>query len=152
LEVTHRGYLWVEYPVLIDIEFITYIIGLPSRGKTPTQFLHEKTKEKALAEEMKKTYGIERGSRGIIIKRISDAKKRMDTKIMACKLLSKCHKEVFPTGVIATASQCAEGTIVSWNLGTKFHYYWLLILITLVRWREPKYTHLSERSTHFCRT
>jgi hypothetical protein len=35
--------------------------------------MDDKTKEKALMEEMKKTYGIERGSRGIIIKRISDA-------------------------------------------------------------------------------
>jgi hypothetical protein len=34
----------------------------------PAQFLEDKTKEKALAEEMKKKYDTERGSRRIIIK------------------------------------------------------------------------------------
>jgi hypothetical protein len=31
-------------------------------GENPAQYLDEKTKEKALAEEMKRTYGTERGS------------------------------------------------------------------------------------------
>jgi hypothetical protein len=56
----------------------------------PTQFLDEKTKEKALTEEMKKKYGTDRGTRGIIIKRINDVTTQMATKIMACKLLRKC--------------------------------------------------------------
>jgi hypothetical protein len=34
-----------------------FITGLPSPGESPSQFLDEKTKEKALAKEMKKTYG-----------------------------------------------------------------------------------------------
>jgi hypothetical protein len=37
--------------------------------------------------KMKKTYDTERGSRGIIIKRINDATMRMATKLMACKML-----------------------------------------------------------------
>jgi hypothetical protein len=118
-------------------------------------------KEKALAEEMKKKYGTERGSRGIIIKRISDAATRMATKIMACKLLRKCRKEEVPVGVVAAATQCVEGTTLSWapyllnlfledckdvqDLGTKFHYSWLLILIALIGWKEPKYSFFSTR-------
>jgi hypothetical protein len=35
--------------------------------------MDKKIKEKALVEEMKNNYGTERGSRGIIIKHISDA-------------------------------------------------------------------------------
>jgi hypothetical protein len=62
MAVTHRGYLWVEEPVSIDVELIVFITGLPSQGESPMQFLDDKTKEKALAEEMKKTYGTERGS------------------------------------------------------------------------------------------
>jgi hypothetical protein len=78
------------------------------------QFLDDKMKEKALAKEMKKTYGIERGSCGIIIKCISDTATRMATKIMAYKLLRKCRKEEFLAVVVATAAtQCAEGTILS---------------------------------------
>ena len=38
----------------------------------PTLFLDEKTKEKTLAEEMKKKYGTDMGIRGIILKRIND--------------------------------------------------------------------------------
>jgi hypothetical protein len=98
MEVTHGGYLWVEEPVSIDVELIVYITGLPSRGESPVQFLDDKTKEKALAEEMKKMYGTERGSCRIIIKRISDATTRLATKLMACKFLRKCRKEEVPVG------------------------------------------------------
>jgi hypothetical protein len=42
-----------------------------------------KTKEKDLEKEMKKTYGTVRGSQGIIINRISELVRRMETKIVA---------------------------------------------------------------------
>jgi hypothetical protein len=63
---------------------------------------------------MKKTYGTERGSHRIIIKCISDATTRIPTKIMACKLLRKFHKEEVPAGVVAAVAQCVEGTVLSW--------------------------------------
>jgi hypothetical protein len=69
-------------------------------------------------------------------------------KLMACKILRKCHKEEAPVGVVAAVAQCTKGTILSWepyflNLfledcrdaqdsGIEFHYSWLLILIALV--------------------
>ena len=56
-------------------------------------FLDDKTKEKALEEEMKKKYGTERGTRGIIIKRINDVMTQLGINILACKLLRKCHGE-----------------------------------------------------------
>jgi hypothetical protein len=93
MKVTHRGYLWVVDPVSINMELISYITGLPSRGENPAQYPNNNTKEKALAEEMKKTYGTERGPHKIIIKHISDATTRLATKIMTCKLLRKCRKE-----------------------------------------------------------
>ena len=68
--VTHGGYLWLEQLVSIYVELITYIKGMPSCGGDPTQFLEDKMKEKALAEEMKNKYGTERGSCRIIIKRM----------------------------------------------------------------------------------
>jgi len=76
--------------------------------------MDDKTKEKALTEEMKKTYGKERGSRGIIIKCISDAATRMETKLMACKLLQKCHKEKVPARIVTAEAQCAKFTMLSW--------------------------------------
>jgi hypothetical protein len=113
MAVTHGGYLLMEDPISIDVEIIAFIIGVPSRGENPMKYLDDKTKEKVLVEEMKKTYGTERGSCRIIIKCINDAAKRLATKLMACKLLRKCRKEEFPVGVIAAASQCMEGTMLN---------------------------------------
>jgi hypothetical protein len=97
----------------------------------------------------------------IIIKWISDATTRMETKLMACKLLHKCRKEEVPAGVVATTTQCANDTMLSWapyllnlflddckdaqDLGTKFHYSWLMILIALIGWKEPPYSYFCDR-------
>jgi hypothetical protein len=58
----------LDNPFPITIELITQIKGLPIQGMDPALFLDEKTKMKALEKEMKKKYGIVRGTRGIIIK------------------------------------------------------------------------------------
>jgi hypothetical protein len=129
------------------------------------QFLEDKTKEKTLVEEMEKKYGTERGSHGIIIMNISDATTRMAIEIMACKFLKKCRKEEVPVGVVAAAAQCVEGTTLSCapyllnlfldnckdvqDLGIEFHYSWLLILIAMIVWKEPKYSFFSIRPTPF---
>jgi hypothetical protein len=79
---------------------------------------------------------------------------------MACNFLRKFCKEEVPAGVFIVATQCAEGTILSWalyllnifledckdaqDLGIEFHYSWLLTPIALVIWREPKYTYFCE--------
>jgi hypothetical protein len=112
MEVTQGGYLWVEEPILIDVERVVFISGLPSLGEILAQFLNDKTKEKVLVEEMKKTYGTERGSCRIIIKCISDVATRLATKLMACKFLRNCLKEEDPVGVIAAAARkelCLDG-------------------------------------------
>jgi hypothetical protein len=90
LAVTHGGDIWLDKPIPITVELITQITGLPSRGMDPALILDDKSKEKALAEEMKKKYGTTRGTRGIIIKRINNAATQLGTKILACKLLRKC--------------------------------------------------------------
>jgi hypothetical protein len=109
LEVMHGGILWLDTQVSIDVDLIAKITGLPTNGEQPTQYLDDKTKEKALEEEMKQMYGTERGSRGIIINQISEPTTRLATKLMACKLLRKCRKEEVPAGVIAVVVQCVKG-------------------------------------------
>jgi hypothetical protein len=110
---------------------------------------------------MKKKYGTERGLHGIIIKHISDTATRMATKIMACKLLRKCCKEELLTEFFIATIDSVEGTTLSWapyllnlflddckdtqDLGKKFHYSWILILISLIGWKEPKYSFFSTR-------
>ena len=100
----------MDKPVPISIEIIANIIGLPIQGMDPALFLDEKTKEKMIAEEMKKKYGTERGTRGIIIKRINDATTQLGAKVLTSKLLRKCRREEVPTGVVVVATQCTERT------------------------------------------
>jgi hypothetical protein len=97
LAVVNGGIIWLDRPILIDVELIEKIKGIPIDGEKHAQYMDDKTKEKALAEEMKQTYKIERGSRGIIINKISEPATRLETKLMAYKLLRKCHKEEAPT-------------------------------------------------------
>jgi hypothetical protein len=80
----------------------------------PAQFLDDKSREKTLEEEMKKKYGTDRGTRGIIIKRINDVATQLGAKILSCRLLGKCRREKVPARVVTIAAQCTEGTIVSW--------------------------------------
>jgi hypothetical protein len=49
--------------------------------------LDDKSKEKALAEEMKNKYDTYRGTRGIIIKWINNVATKLGAKILAYKLL-----------------------------------------------------------------
>jgi hypothetical protein len=155
LVVTHGGDIWLDKPVPIIVEIIVQITGLPSRGIDLALIMDDKNKDKALGEEMKKKYGTTRGTRGIIIKHINNAVTQLGANILSCKLLRKCRKDEVPTGVIAIAAQCAEGTSMSrvpyllnlfqvdckdaQDLGTKFHYSWLLTLIAFMGWREPEY-------------
>jgi hypothetical protein len=148
--------------VLIDVELIANITILPSQGMDATQFLDDKTKEKSLAEEMKNKYGTDTGTRGIILKRINDVSTQMGAKILSCKLLRNFRREEVPTWVVAVAAQCVEGTTVRWepyllnlfldgckdaqDLGTKFHYSWLIMLIGFMGWREPRYVNFCTRT------
>jgi hypothetical protein len=80
----------------------------------PALVLDEKSKEKALEEEMKKKHGTSRGTRGIIIRWINNAATKLGAKMLSCKFLRKCRREEVPAGVIAVASECTEGTSMSW--------------------------------------
>jgi len=104
----------LDKPFPITIDIIAQIIGLPIQGMDPTLVLDDKSKEKELAEEMKKKYGTARGMRGIIIKWIKNVATKLGAKILACKLLRKCRKEEVPTRINLVAAQCAEGTSMSW--------------------------------------
>jgi hypothetical protein len=94
LAVMHGGILWLDTKVSIDVDLIAKITGLPTNEEQPMQYLYDKTKEKALEEEMKQTYGTERGSKEIVINQISEPTTRLATKLKACKLITrrKCQQ------------------------------------------------------------
>jgi hypothetical protein len=83
----------------------------------------------------------------MIIKNINDPATKFATKLMVYKLLRKCRKEEAPAGVVIATAMCAKGIVLSWasymlnlfledcidvqDVGTKFHYSCLMILIAL---------------------
>jgi hypothetical protein len=74
-------------PIPIDVNLISNLIGLPTDGVKSKQYLDEKTKEKAIAEEVKDKFGIERGSRGVIINNINDPSTKFVTKLCLASYL-----------------------------------------------------------------
>jgi len=78
----------------------------------------------------------------------------------------KCHRDMVPAGLIVAAEKCASGVQMNWvtffvnqfltdykeaqDNGMKFHYAWLLILIELVSWRDPRETEFLEGMQELC--
>jgi hypothetical protein len=157
----HGRILWMDRSVPITVDLIAGITGLPTDGEKLEKYLEEKTRAKAISDEIKAKYGTERGNRGIRISDINDPATRFSTRLLGCKLMHKCQKEEVSAGVVITATQCAKGSSMSWapyllnsfledckdtqDWGSEFHYSWLLILIGLMGWKEPVYSTYLER-------
>jgi hypothetical protein len=54
----------MDIRVSIDVDLIAEITGLPTDGEKPEQYLDDKTKEKAIEDEIKSKYGTDIGSWG----------------------------------------------------------------------------------------
>jgi hypothetical protein len=111
---------------------------------------------------VKEKFGTDRGNIGMIIKNINEPTTKSVKNLMVCKILRKCCKEEAPTGVVTAVAQCAKGIVLSWasyllklfleycrdvkDVGTKFHYSWLLILIALESWEQLKFSMFCKRT------
>jgi hypothetical protein len=110
---------------------------------------------------VKEKFGTSRRNRGIVLKDIKNNATRFTNKLMDCKLLRKFHKEEELAGFIVVVMHCMKGVMFSWkpypmnqflidcrdtqDNGTEFHYSWLVILIVLVGWKEPKFSLFLDR-------
>ena len=88
----HIGILWMDSPMPINIDLIAVITGLPTDGEKTKQYLEDKTKAKAISDEIKEKYGIERVNIGIKINDINDPVTRFATIFLDFKLMRKCRK------------------------------------------------------------
>ena len=77
----------------------------------------------------------------------------LTVELLACKLMQKCRPNEVPAPIVSIAANCAEGYSYKWveyiehefledvhnaqEKGRPFHYSWLIVLISLVGWREP---------------
>jgi len=58
---------------------------------------------------------LEKKKRGYTISNIKDKGVRVATKLLARKVLRKCHADEVPTLVVALAEQCMEGVQINWS-------------------------------------
>jgi hypothetical protein len=82
LERVHGGVLWMDRPMPINVDLIATITGLPMDGEKPEKYLEDKTKEKAISDEIKEKYGTNRGNRGIKISDINDPTMIFSTRML----------------------------------------------------------------------
>jgi hypothetical protein len=52
----HKGYMWLDIPISIDIDLIVCITGLPSQREDPCLLFFDKKNEKTVAERMKEKF------------------------------------------------------------------------------------------------
>jgi hypothetical protein len=75
----------------------------------------------------------------------------METNLMMYKIVKKCQKEEvlagaqFAVGAPYLLNMFLDDYKDSHELGTEFHYSWLIMLIALIRWKEPTYSYLCYR-------
>jgi hypothetical protein len=62
----------MDRPVQIDVALITKIIGFPTVGMQPEEYLENKAREKEIVEIVKAQFGTNRGNKGIFLKDIND--------------------------------------------------------------------------------
>jgi hypothetical protein len=100
MNVVHKGILWMDRIVWINVALIVKIIGCPIVGTQPEEYLETKVHEKEVAEIVKGKFGTNKGNMVIDLKDINETVTLFTSNIMACKLLRKCRKEEAPTRVI----------------------------------------------------
>ena len=102
---------------------------------------------------MKERFVLKKGKRGYHTSAIQQHNIHFAVELLACKLMRKCRPYEVPAPVIRIAANCAEGYGYNWAVyivkefledvcdmqekGRPFHYSWLIVLITLVGWKEP---------------
>jgi hypothetical protein len=82
LAQVHGMILWMDRPMPIMVDLIAAITRLPKDGEKPEQYLEEKTRTKAISDEIKAKYGVERDNRGIRINDINDPLTRFATRLL----------------------------------------------------------------------
>ena len=102
---------------------------------------------------MKERFGLTKGKRGYQTSTIRHQNIHFTAELLACKLMQKCRPNEVPAPIVSIALNCSEGYSYKWaeyiakefledvrdaqEKGRPFHYSWLLVLIALVRWKEP---------------
>jgi hypothetical protein len=98
----HRGYMWIDRPMSIDIDLLVKITCLSSQGKDPTSLFFDNKNEKILFESMEYKFHTLHRHHGLDVASIYDLGVRFATQVLSCKLLRKCKKDQVPTMIRVT--------------------------------------------------
>lgn len=112
--------------------------------------------EQALTKAMKQKFKLVKKPCGYAISSICDTTVKVAMKILARKVMRKCHTNEVSVPVVALVVYYTEGVQFNWSnylhkeflanyhkaleLNKTFHYAWLLLLIVLVAWELPQDT------------
>lgn len=101
LVLVHDGCLWMGKRIPIDSMLISRITRLPYQGWNPTEEFVGKDQDCAIAESMKKNFGLTKGKRRYDINSINDQGVHFATHILTGKIMRKCWANEFPASVIS---------------------------------------------------
>jgi hypothetical protein len=86
----HRGYLWLDHQIFVDLALINRITRLSMQGPDPHEYYPGKTIDHALAQKIKEAYGnVEKGARGYNVASIESGAMRLACQLIAGKLVHK---------------------------------------------------------------
>jgi hypothetical protein len=151
----HGGYLWLERCITVDSALIHRITGLSMQGPDPQEFYLGKDADRALAQNIKYTYGdVDKGKRGYKVSSIHNGVVRLDFQLITGKLVRKNRPTQVTGFVFDLVGKCMEGLQMNWasyrinqleqdcreaqDQGYEFHFRWLLILIVFIAWEMPE--------------
>ena len=135
------------------VDLISAIIGLLQKGINPDPYLHNKGGNLD-KNDMNTKYQLLYGGKGFLINSIKDSDVQATTKILCSKVLRKMRPAEYTGATVELAEKCAQGVHINRSQfllnelmddarevqeqpTTKFHFSWILILISFVVWAPP---------------
>jgi hypothetical protein len=90
LSYYHRGYLWLNCHITVDMTLINQIIGLSMQGPDPHDFYPGNTSDRELAYIIKETYGdVKKGTQGYKVTSIQKNVVNFTCQLIVGKLVRK---------------------------------------------------------------
>jgi hypothetical protein len=147
--------MWLERCINVDPMLILLITGLSMQGPDPQHLYQGNTSDLSLAQRIKEEYSeVEKGKRGYKVVSIQYDAVCLDFHLIAGKIIGKNHPTQVTGFVVDLAGKYMEGMKMNWvsylindlktechkvqDQGYKFHFSWLLVLITFFTWKMPE--------------
>jgi len=112
--LVHEDILWVGKLVCITAGVVHRVLHLPYDGRDPLEII-DKGNDVAMIEQLKKKYQLAKGHRGYIIDSISENAVHVAPRLLAGKVMRKCHGTKVPAIVITLVEECTAIVRFNWS-------------------------------------